>query len=210
MLVTVEDAGAVVAHPCATRISQTQEGTVEVYIPSVREAVLDRFHAVLDQWTATSAGLHVAEHTRTSGPGRPMRALPVGGVVSNRDNCGLMLLPTSTRSIGHLLHHPSRRRLGPSCTTCAGHRRVGTQTRCSTPERTWTPVTSVVGSTWRRSATRRRSGSATAVERCDPDRGRGFSGSGRSRKRNALAALDVPHPVPDAPPVDLRPEVRQR
>jgi len=99
VLVTVEDAGAVVAHPCATRISQTQEGTVEVYIPSVREAVLDRFHAVLDQWTATSAGLHVAEHTRTSGPGRPMRALPVGGVVSNRDNCGLMLLPTSTRSV---------------------------------------------------------------------------------------------------------------
>jgi len=98
-LVTVEDAGAVVAHPCATRISQTQEGTVEVYIPSLREAVLDRFHAVLDQWTATTAGLHVAEHTRTSGPGRPMRALPAGGVVSNRDNCGLMLLPTSTRSV---------------------------------------------------------------------------------------------------------------
>ncbi len=49
-----------------------------------------------------------------------------------------------------------------------------------------------------------------AVERCDPDRGRGFSGVGRSRKWNGLAALDVPHPVPDAAPVDLRPEVGQR
>jgi len=68
VLVTVEDAGAVVAHPCATRISQTQEGTVEVYIPSVREAVLDRFHAVLDQWMATSAGLHVAGHTENVRP----------------------------------------------------------------------------------------------------------------------------------------------
>ena len=117
-------------------------------------------------------------------------------------------LPRGRNLHGHLLHHPSRWRLGPSCTTCAGHRRVGAQTRCSIPNghgprsRRW--------STWRRSATRRRSGSATAVERCDPDRGRGFSGSGRSRKWNGLAALDVPHPVPDAPPVDLRPEVRQR
>jgi hypothetical protein len=71
VLVSVTDAERVTADPCAMRITQRDGGMVEVYVPDLDEAVLNRFSSLLDSWVQTVNGMQVREHTETVKPWEP-------------------------------------------------------------------------------------------------------------------------------------------
>lgn len=76
VLVSVTDGPAVIASPCALRITQLDEDAIEVYVPSLDEAVLSRFHRMLDSWMHTFDGMQVCEHTETVVPWQPRPGRP--------------------------------------------------------------------------------------------------------------------------------------